>query len=55
MEPWLLAVIFKPLAALGIITFCAYIRWLINRHMREGKFKTFLLKHRWGKKDSLSR
>ena len=56
MEPWMWASAFQPLAALlffGVIGLGT--RWLVNRWMPECKFKTMLLKHRGGKKDSLCR
>ena len=52
----MLAVIFKPLAALLLFgVFGLGIRWAVNRWMPEGPFKTMLLKHRGGPKDSLCR
>lgn len=56
MEPWLLAVLLKPLFTLFIFGGLGLsIRWAINRWMKEGKLKTALLKHRGGPKDSLCR
>jgi len=56
MEPWMLAAVFKPLAALILFGVVGLgIRWTVNRYMPESKFKTMLLKHRGGKKDLLCR
>lgn len=43
MEPWLIALIIKPVAFLGLITFVAYCAWLVRRHMPEGWLKRLLL------------
>jgi hypothetical protein len=44
MEPWLLAVIFKPLAcALVAFLICAPVRWLAIKLIPEGKLKRLLL------------
>lgn len=52
----MLAVVLKPLFALLIFgVFALGIRWTIHRWMPESAFKTMLLKHRGGKKDSLCR
>lgn len=56
MDSWVLAMLFKPLAALLLLGGIALpIRWLINRHMKEGNLKNALLKHRWGPKDGFMR
>lgn len=56
MEPWLLAVFFKPLFTLFIFGGVGLgIRWAINKWMPECRLKTILLKHRGGPKDSLCR
>lgn len=56
MEPWQLAVILKPFAALLIFGGIALpIRWAINKWLPEGRLKHQILKHRFGKKDSLCR
>lgn len=49
MEPWLLGVILKPFGALLIFGGIALpIRRLIDKNMPEGKWKTVILKHRFG-------
>jgi hypothetical protein len=56
MEPWVWGVILKPFGALIIFGGIALpIRWLINKKLPEGRLKHELLKHRWGKRDSLCR
>jgi len=56
MENWMLAIILKPLFALLIFgVFGLGIRWAINKWMPECAFKTMLLKHRGGHRDSLCR
>lgn len=56
MEPWLIAVLLKPLFSLLLFgVFGLGIRWMVHRWMPESKFKTMLLKHRGGKRDSLCR
>ncbi len=44
MEPWVLAIILKPFAALVLFGLIALpCRLLVQRHMKEGKLKRFLL------------
>lgn len=53
---WLLAVFAKPFASLFIFGVLGLgSRWLIHKYMPECRFKTFILKHRGGRKDSLCR
>lgn len=52
----MLAVVLKPLVTLLLFgVFGLGIRWMIHRWMPECAFKTMLLKHRGGTKDSLCR
>lgn len=56
MEPWMLAILLKPLGALIIFGGIALpVRWLVFHKMPESKWKNILLKHRGGTKDSLCR
>ena len=52
MDPWLIAILLKPFAALLLLGGIALpIRYWLHRKMPEGRLKTLLLKHRWGHKD----
>lgn len=56
MDYWLWGLLLKPFIAFFILAGVALpIRWLIHKKMPEGKFKTMLLKHRGGPKDSFCR
>jgi len=56
MEAWQLGIVLKPLGALIIFGgICLPIRWAIHRWMPEGWLKHQILKHRFGKRDSLCR
>lgn len=54
MEPWQWGILLKPFGALLIFGGIALpIRWAVNRWLPEGKFKSVILKHRGGPRDSL--
>lgn len=56
MNYWLIGILIKPFVGLFLLGCVALpIRWLIHHKMPEGKWKTMLLKHRAGKKDSFCR
>lgn len=56
MDYWLWALLLKPFAAFVLLAgICLPVRYLVHKKMPEGKWKTILLKHRWGRKDSLCR
>ena len=49
MDPWIIGLILKPFAALLIFGGIALpIRWLIHHKMPDGKWKTMILKRRFG-------